>query len=168
MAWIIDWSKITTVDHIKELLQCCDMQPRPSHPMFEEICHLCKEIDEDGKPVGRMPVGFHQMTLTPEAVEQLERIIAEPSKCKLTPLQMPEVKKMTPDWYDESKLRRAYYAEGYSGWVIDLGDGTCRFANDPLLGEDGPRWGDRVPLIEDGDNLPMVDGSKILERYSND
>lgn len=71
----------------------------------------------------------------------------------------------TPDWYDESKLRRAYYAEGYTGWVVDLGDGTCRFANDPLLGEDGPRWGDRVPLIENGDNLPRVDASQILEVY---
>ena len=47
MTWIIDWSKVTTFEHIKELLQCCDMQPRPSHPMFFEIQHLCKEIDED-------------------------------------------------------------------------------------------------------------------------
>lgn len=70
----------------------------------------------------------------------------------------------SPKWYDESKLRKAYYAEGYSGWVIDLGDGTCRFANQPLLGEDGPNWGDRVALVESGDGeLPRV-GSKIIER----
>lgn len=166
MTWIIDWSKVTTFEHIKELLQCCDMQPRPSHPMFFEIQHLCKGIDEDGKPIGRVPIGMREMTLTPEAVEQLERILAEPSKCKLEPKQMPEIKEMTPDWYDENKLRRAYYADGYTGWVIDLGDGTCRFASDPLLGEDGPKWGDRVPLLEDGDNLPKVNAKQILEVYN--
>lgn len=67
MPYIIDWSKVTTLEHIKELLQCCDMQPRPSHPMFFEIEHLCKEIDEDGKPVGRVPIGMREMTLRPEA-----------------------------------------------------------------------------------------------------
>lgn len=70
-----------------------------------------------------------------------------------------------PEWYDKSKLRRAYYAEGYSGWVVDLGDGTCRFANAPLLGDDGPNWGDRVRLVEVGYGLPIVDVSEILERY---
>lgn len=53
----------------------------------------------------------------------------------------------TPDWYDESKVVKAIYAEGYSGWVVDLGDGTCRFSNAPLLGEGGPEWGDRVDLF---------------------
>ena len=53
----------------------------------------------------------------------------------------------TPDWYDESKLVRATFADGYIGWVVDLGDGTCRFSNSPLLGENGPKWGDRVDLF---------------------
>ena len=47
--------------------------------------------NEDGKSVGRVPVGLRPMTLTPEAAEQLERILAEPSKCKIEPKQMPEV-----------------------------------------------------------------------------
>lgn len=83
-----------------------------------------------------------------------------------------------PDWYDKSKLRRVLFADCYSGWVIDLGDGTCRFANNPLLGCDdddnpkkdainaaSPRWGDRVPLIETGGELPRVDAFNIIERY---
>ena len=60
----------------------------------------------------------------------------------------------TPDWYDESKVVRAIYAiEGdrghssYGGYVQDLGDGTCRFTNSPMLGEGGPEWGDRVDLF---------------------
>jgi len=56
--WVIDWSKITTVEHLKELLQCCDMQPRPSHPQFEEIKHLCKLIDSDGRAL--KPTDEHQ------------------------------------------------------------------------------------------------------------
>ena len=72
----------------------------------------------------------------------------------------------TPEWYDESKATRARYAHDYTGWVIDLGDGTCRYTNNPLLGENGPRWGDRVRLIPDpGGGLPTADASKILERY---
>ena len=83
-----------------------------------------------------------------------------------------------PDWYDEKKLRKAYYAEGYSGWVVDLGDGTCRFANEPMLGCDDPEnpdhdainaarphWGDRVRLVEARDGLPRVDASEIIERH---
>lgn len=60
----------------------------------------------------------------------------------------------SPDWYDESKIVRAIYAvEGdrghssYGGYVQDLGDGTCRFTNAPMLGEGGPEWGDRVDLF---------------------
>lgn len=72
----------------------------------------------------------------------------------------------TPEWYDEEKLIRAYYvANEYTGWVIDLGDGTCRFANPPLLGENGPKWGDRVRLVKSGAGLPVVDYSEILEHY---
>jgi hypothetical protein len=70
----------------------------------------------------------------------------------------------TPSWYDKSKLRRVMYAPRYRGWVIDLGDGTCRFANQPMLGENGPNWGDRVKLIK---KIPMdiVDYNVIIERY---
>ena len=52
-----------------------------------------------------------------------------------------------PDWYDETQIVKATFADGYSGWVQDLGDGTCRFTNAPLLGETGPEWGDRVDLF---------------------
>ena len=74
----------------------------------------------------------------------------------------------TPDWYDESKLTKAMYNSGYSGWVIDLGDGTCRYANNPLLGEDGPKWGDRVRLLKMQDGTHLADHSEIIERYNPD
>lgn len=88
----------------------------------------------------------------------------------------------SPPWWDETKLERAYYAEGYSGWIINLGDGTCRYANGPLLGvdpgeqEDGsfiseeeaeiynagmPRLGDRVKLVNG-----RPDPTQIIERYN--
>lgn len=70
----------------------------------------------------------------------------------------------SPAWYDEEKLRRAYYGIGYSGWVVDLGDGTCRLVNEPLLGEEGPQWGDRVPLLE-REGMPMIDATNVIERY---
>lgn len=83
----------------------------------------------------------------------------------------------TPEWYDESRLRKAEYAPGYTGWVIDCGDGTCRFANSPLLGCDdennpnrdainaaAPQWGDRVRLIETTDGLPRGEATEIIER----
>lgn len=75
-------------------------------------------------------------------------------------------KEKSPDWYDESKLRRVYFDEGYTGWVVDLGDGTCRLANNPLLGDDGPRWGDRVKLIEGRSGLDSI--GEIVERYVHD
>jgi len=75
----------------------------------------------------------------------------------------------TPDWYNTDQLTKAVFAEGYSGWVIDLGDGTCRFANQPLLGEDGPNWGDKCWLIADPfGGRPTVDSSEILERYDRE
>lgn len=71
---------------------------------------------------------------------------------------MGEKKAETPAWFDQSKAIRANYAPGYTGWVIDLGDGTCRFANSPLLGANGPKWGDRVDLYYpcDKSELPFV------------
>lgn len=64
-----------------------------------------------------------------------------------------------PDWLDETKLKKATFASRYTGWVVDLGDGTCRLANDPMLGENGPSWGDRVDLFFnpcDPDELPFI------------
>lgn len=72
----------------------------------------------------------------------------------------------SPEWYDEDKLIRLYYDEGYTGWAIDLGDGTCRLTNKPLLGEDGPQWGDRVPFVP-GDPLGRIDKTRIIERYQD-
>lgn len=87
-----------------------------------------------------------------------------------------------PPWWDEKKLRKAYFADGYSGWVIDCGDGTCRYANTPLLGadpgeqEDGttltqeqcdainaaaPKWGDRVKWSNG-----RPDPTQIVERWA--
>ena len=42
--------------------------------------------------------------------------------------------------------KKATFADGYGGWVIDLGDGTCRIANDILLGNT-LKYGDRVDLF---------------------
>lgn len=58
-----------------------------------------------------------------------------------------------PDWLDEDKLVQATFAfegEGriaYGGPVVDLGDGTCRLAVKPLLGDGSPEFGDRVDLF---------------------
>ena len=49
-----------------------------------------------------------------------------------------------PDWWDDDKVSRAYYASGYTGWIIDNGDGTCYLANEPLI--EGLHWGDLVEL----------------------
>ena len=73
-----------------------------------------------------------------------------------------------PKWYDESKLLRVHYADDYTGWVIDLGDGTCRYVNSPLLGEDGPQWGDRVRLIKGSRGWMRADESIIIERYKDE
>lgn len=71
-----------------------------------------------------------------------------------------------PDWYKEENLRMVWYAiNEYSGWVVDLGDGTCRYANSPMLGEDGPKWGDRVPLVALGGEVYYADKSKIIDHY---
>jgi hypothetical protein len=80
----------------------------------------------------------------------------------------------------DNLLRRVLYSDGYTGWVYDLGDGTCRFANAPCLGSDGPRFGDRVEIVLPrecvtagcgpgicmDDRHPMARvGTEILERY---
>jgi len=57
-----------------------------------------------------------------------------------------------PDWYDESKIIHCTLANpltdiGYSGPVQDMGDGTARLVMNPLLGEDAPKFGDRVDLF---------------------
>lgn len=52
-----------------------------------------------------------------------------------------------PAFYALGPTVKATFADGYSGWVVDLGDGTCRLANQPLLGENGPKFGDRVDLF---------------------
>ena len=89
-----------------------------------------------------------------------------------------------PSWYDELKLRRVAYADNYYGWVIDCGDGTCRYVNEPLLGADfgqtrtednsrlmteaeceeanrnRPHWGDRVRWA-----CGRPDPKQIVERY---
>lgn len=63
--------------------------------------------------------------------------------------ELPSEPDDRPEWMKNGKTVKATYADGYSGWVVDLGDGTCRLANSPLLGENGPEWGDRVDLFYD-------------------
>ena len=78
-----------------------------------------------------------------------------------------------PSWYKESKLKKVEYAPNYFGYIIDLGDGTCRYANDPMLGESNtflpnfkeinrtrPHWGDRVKLVNG-----KPDRNQIIERW---
>lgn len=78
-----------------------------------------------------------------------------------------------PSWFDESKQRQVEYAPGYFGWIQDLGDGTCRYVNDPMLGESNyflpnykelnknrPHYGDRVKLVNG-----KPDKTQILERW---
>jgi hypothetical protein len=76
--------------------------------------------------------------------------------CKFTAKKKKKKKRQQesrlPDWYNESKLVNATFAfengrSAYGGYVIDLGDGTCRIANDIMLGEDNLKWGDRVDLF---------------------
>ncbi len=49
--WVVDWSKVTTWQNLRELLQCMELTPNPHHPYFESIRHLCKMIDMDGHEV---------------------------------------------------------------------------------------------------------------------
>jgi len=51
VVWEIDWDKVTKWEDLKELLQCCDMQPREHHPQFDEIKKFCKLVDRDGKRI---------------------------------------------------------------------------------------------------------------------
>lgn len=48
-TWVIDWSKIKTVEDIKEILICADCKPNPDHPNFYIIRDKCKLINRDGK-----------------------------------------------------------------------------------------------------------------------
>ena len=68
-----------------------------------------------------------------------------------------------PDWYDRSKLIKVRYAEGETGWAVDMGDGSCRLANSPLI--EDVEWGDRVELLPDptGADFPSI--GRILEKY---
>ena len=69
-----------------------------------------------------------------------------------------------PDWYDRGRLCKAYLGEDETGWVIDLGDGTCRLANQPLpRGDVDLGWGDLVPLHKSS-AFPKIE-RKILEKY---
>lgn len=78
-----------------------------------------------------------------------------------------------PAWYDKTKQRQVEYAPRYFGWIQDLGDGTCRYINDPLLGESNyllpnykevnrnrPHYGDRVKLVNG-----KPDPTQIIERW---
>jgi hypothetical protein len=89
--------------------------------------------------------------------------------------QMNEKRKYKqPAWYDKDKLIRVMYTSTETGWAVDLGDGTCRLANNPCAASDGdpasPRWGDRCTLVTRIDGpppaqigLPTI--GAIVERY---
>ncbi len=65
---------------------------------------------------------------------------------------------MAEKWYKEENLVRVRFATGYTGWAVDLKDGTCRLANSPLLGEAHLEHGDRVDLFYtlDENELPFI------------
>lgn len=50
-TWVIDWNKVTTIEHIKALLISAEMQPNKNHHSFDSIKDLCKQIDADGKEI---------------------------------------------------------------------------------------------------------------------
>jgi hypothetical protein len=78
------------------------------------------------------------------------------------PLQLAEAKQLVGDdveqqvpdaappwWYDATKLIKIFYAySDYTGWAVDMGDGTAFLANSPMLGTNGPKWGQRVQLLD--------------------
>jgi hypothetical protein len=71
--------------------------------------------------------------------------VAKPKKSE------PKVDK-SPSWMDDKKTVSATFAfenghSAYGGFVVDLGDGTCRIANAILLGENSLKWGDQVDLF---------------------
>lgn len=72
----------------------------------------------------------------------------------------------SPEWYDKKRLMRAHYAPGYTGWVVDLEDGTCHLANSPLLGENNLEYGDRVDLFFpiDDETLPFIGYRRYNEK----
>ena len=49
--WVIDWSKVQTVEDIKSILICADCRPNADHPNFYIIKDMCRLIDRDGKQV---------------------------------------------------------------------------------------------------------------------
>lgn len=79
---------------------------------------------------------------------------------------MPEYKE--PDWYDRDKLRRIQFASDETGWVVDMGDGTYRLANNPIRGMVGQRvkeiaqWGD---LIKIGSHTEENGFLEVIEKY---
>ena len=79
---------------------------------------------------------------------------------------------MALNWYEESNMQRAFYSPelDYTGWVVDLGDGTCRYVHSPLMGEDGPSWGDRVPLVDikHYSGMKLADHTTVIERYEDE
>ena len=70
----------------------------------------------------------------------------------------------TPEWYDAGKLRKVVYGEFEGGtkelgWIVDLGDGTCRIANDPMT--INAAWGDRFRLLDER----TIDPEGLIEKY---
>ena len=68
-----------------------------------------------------------------------------------------------PEWYDKTKLTKAFYASNETGWIIDNGDGTAYLANNPS--EDSvAKWGDKVRYIEGDDyGWGRVDLKRVVE-----
>jgi len=71
---------------------------------------------------------------------------------KTKPKKIKVKKEKKPAWMDDKKTVSATFAfengrSAYGGFVVDLGDGTCRIANDILLGENSLKWGDQVDLF---------------------
>ena len=130
-------------DHFSPFYARRFMAENPQHDgFFEKRQQKSKETKATGLP----PLG--PQDYAPEAPTWAPKLTREERSCywprSSREKAMPEYK--TPEWYDESKLFRLRFVHenniGESVWAVDLGDGTCRLANDPLIR--GLGWGDRI------------------------
>lgn len=89
-----------------------------------------------------------------------------------TPSQEEEIEKepirRTPLWYKEAKLTKIEFAPSEHGWAINIGDGTYRLANMPIMAMvdpvNAPRWGD---LVRHSGSQKPEDYLEVIERYNS-
>jgi hypothetical protein len=77
-----------------------------------------------------------------------------------------------PSWWNDSKLVRIRFAPRETGWAIDMGDGTYRLANTPIVSfgvephsaefQRLPTWGDLVRIRGGRDEETYLE---IIEKH---